>query len=87
MTAARRSSSLAGRGAHGHRLRMVGPEHRQPRTIGDPVNLVEYEHGRPVAAAEFLQDFVDCDDLFLRLRIGGIDDVQEQLGPSPRAWP
>ena len=46
----------------------------------DAVDLVEHQHLRQVAGTDFLQHLVDLGDALLAVRIGGVDDVQQQVG-------
>src|SRR5256885_13872111 len=46
----------------------------------ETVRLVPYEHARLFAEAELAEDALDCTDLLIAIRIGRVDDVDEQIG-------
>ncbi len=46
----------------------------------DPVDLVEHQHLRQFAGADFVQHFIDLGNALLAMRIGGVDQVQQEVG-------
>ena len=65
--------------------RVIGDVAR--RRVAGAVDLVPGENGRRLAGTDLVEHALDDRDLLLGLGIGGVDDVQQQLGAAapPRA--
>jgi hypothetical protein len=65
-------------GRHRHPAALVGDAPGLPRR--QPVHLVEDQQPLLLVEPEVLQDRVDRLDLLVEPRVGGVDDVQQEVG-------